>query len=686
MRKKGKIYTAEELREKNRGYERKRKRTRATGGSGNQGRTAGRNERVGGNNPRVVDVAPAVAEETAEDIRPPLYDGYRTVWEYKKKHGVDPCTDYARRVVEGDEVAGPLVRAACQRHLDDLRRSMTRTGRLRRGSRLYWDLDRYEHFRNFSGRLRLWQAQFFGEPVVLHPMQEFIAGSLFGWRLWREGSPKTRPAKWARRFRRAYLEIGKGNSKTPTMAIIGLYGLAADGERGAEVYIGAAKRDQAQICMTDAAEISRVSAWQGLRYTGVSPTYQVTHMETRSVMKLLSRDSGKTESGLKPHIALLDEVHEHRDGLLVSMMTRGFKFRREPMLLMATNSGFSDEVSVAREEHDAAKKLLSGEYTDDESFAYVCALDAGDEPFENEGCWRKANPMLGISQSVETLRGAVRDAKTRPSQASDVRRLHFCQWAGSISGDWMLAERWSTFEVDATIESLRGVECILGVDLSESGDMTALAWVGPTGWSDDGKPILTSVVRTYLPETGLRERGHADRMDYIRYREEGHLRTTAGGTVEYEQVADDLMADIEIVKPVAVVYDGWRFKRFEESVRAAGFPDVPMVDHPQNFAPRKGGVLRMSGSIGHLERCCMSRRFRVQANPIIRRAVSSVKLRSSDTGQSRFSKSHSTSRIDALIALTMPIGAWEYVAQGGPQAIVPVESMSKSAMLSKLYG
>ena len=258
--------------------DRPRRASRSSGDLTGQGRAAGRNPRVGGNNARVADgAAPASPEPAAEDLRPPLPEGYaparRAVWRGRKRvdAGHDPCTDYARRVVRGDEVAGPLVRAACQRHLDDLARAMTRTGRHRKGAALYWSIAWYEHFRDFASRLRLWQAQFYAEPVVLHPMQEFIFGSLFGWRMRREGDAATKPETWRRRFRRAYLEVGKGNAKTPSMSIIGLYGLTADGEPGAEVYVGAAKVTQARICMEDANHISRVSGLQGMRYMGVQP-------------------------------------------------------------------------------------------------------------------------------------------------------------------------------------------------------------------------------------------------------------------------------------------------------------------------------------------------------------------------------------------------------------------------------
>lgn len=107
----------------------------------------------------------------------------------------DPTSAYARDVVAGRIVAGHLVRAACQRHLSD-----KRTGK-RRG--LTWSAKAANHAIGFfRDVLRLNGGEFEGAPFVLEPWESFIVGSLFGW-LRADGT---------RRFRLAYLEIGKGNA------------------------------------------------------------------------------------------------------------------------------------------------------------------------------------------------------------------------------------------------------------------------------------------------------------------------------------------------------------------------------------------------------------------------------------------------------------------------------------------
>src|SRR5690349_12736983 len=137
---------------------------------------------------------------------------------------LDPTTDYAAKVVSGEIVAGNLVRLACQRHLDDLVNGDNRGIRFDQATAA-------RVFRFFSF-LRHSEGTFAGKKFVLMPFEQFIVGCLFGWK--REDG--------ARRFRTAYIEIGKGNGKTPLAAALGLYGLLADNESGAQVFAAAVTR------------------------------------------------------------------------------------------------------------------------------------------------------------------------------------------------------------------------------------------------------------------------------------------------------------------------------------------------------------------------------------------------------------------------------------------------------------
>ncbi|TIV02908.1 MAG: terminase large subunit, partial [Mesorhizobium sp.] len=149
---------------------------------------------------------------------------------------------YAEAVLAGTIIAGPHVRNACRRHFDDMAKGAERG--------LWFDDDAAVRvFRFFEERLKLSEGQFEGKPFALHSSQAFKLGSIFGWKR----------ADGTRRFRRAYIEEGKGIGKSPFAGGVGLYGLMADDEAGAQIYAAAAKKEQAAILFQDAVKMVRAA-------------------------------------------------------------------------------------------------------------------------------------------------------------------------------------------------------------------------------------------------------------------------------------------------------------------------------------------------------------------------------------------------------------------------------------------
>ena len=160
---------------------------------------------------------------------------------------------------------------------------------------------------------------------------------------------------------------------------------------------------------------------------------------------------------------------------------------------MITNSG-SDRNSICWQEHDFAVKVAAGTRTPDEqftyvgevleagdqSFSYVCALDAGDDPLEDPRCWIKANPLLGVTMTKEKLAEAVAQAKAMPGKANEILRLNFCCWTDSVTA-WMSRPTLERVLAHFDPRQLAGREACASVDLSGSQDLTALGVCVPTG-------------------------------------------------------------------------------------------------------------------------------------------------------------------------------------------------------------
>jgi phage terminase large subunit-like protein len=552
-------------------------------------------------------------------------------------------------VEAGEIVAGPHVRAAARRHLDDLVTADARG--------LVWDVDAAERFFRFCRTvLRLSEGQFDGAPFELEPSQKFICGSLFGWK-WKRSSK--------RRFRRAYIEQGKGNGKSPMVGAIGLYGLVADGESGAQIYAAGATKEQAGILFRDAVgmvgkspSLSKVIKPSG----GPGREFNLAHLKSGSFFRPVSRETKKTGSGPRPHFALCDEIHEHPDGGVIEILERGFKFREQPLLVMITNSG-SDRQSICWAERQHAVKVANQDIEDDTTFSYVCSLDDDDDPFEDPSCWIKANPLLGVTITEDYLALQVKQAKQIAAKANGIRRLHFCQWTDAETA-WISRAAWSEVEDAALdLDDFEGRKCWAGLDLSAKADLTAKALVFEDGHAEDGKPKFAAFVHGYTPEDTLLARAEQDGAPYDLWVDAGFLTATPGKKTRLDFVAHDLLEDAERFDLDFVAYDNFLIADFEAILGDMG-SSLPISDHPQGWTKRKREMpdgseitLWMPGSIDELETLILEKRLRVHMNPALQSAVMSATFDRSPADLRRFTKHKATGRIDMAVALAMAVGA-----------------------------
>lgn len=543
----------------------------------------------------------------------------------------DPVTSYAKRVVDGEIAAGPHVRGACQRHIDDLTNA--------RG--LVFDIGAAKRaIEFFPDVLRLSGGQFEGQPFELLDWQAFIVGSLFGW-MGDDGF---------RRFRVAYIETGKGSGKSPLAAGIGLYMLIADDEPRAEVYAAATKKDQAKVLFRDAvAMVEQSPELDGLlNLAGGVEKQNIAYLEKGSFFRPISTEErGRGQSGPRPHCGILDEVHEHPTNAMVEFMRAGTKGRRQALILMITNSG-ADRQSVCREYHEYTAKVCAGELEDDSHFGYVCAVDENEDPLKDEGCWQKANPSLGITFEKKYLREQVRAALGMPSKENIVRRLNFCQWTDAEQV-WISRHLWEACEYEFDLSELQGRTCAGGLDLSSKLDLTALAmaWnveAGEFGLEDDG---VVAALWFWTPSDTLNDREDKDRVPYRRWISDGHLISVPGRAIDYRYVTAEL-AELYSKFDVSLVnYDRWRIEDLKRELDSEGIP-IELEPFGQGFKD-------MSPAVDRLEELVVSNRLRILVNPVLRWNAASAVLQTDPAGNRKFAKDKATGRIDGLVALTMAV-------------------------------
>lgn len=578
----------------------------------------------------------------------------------------DPVTLYARMVLNGTIVAGPYVRLACKRHLDDLVHGPKRG--------LIWDVRAARRAIDFFYDVLTVEEKDEVVPFVLLDWQVFVVGSIFGW--------KTR--KGVRRFTRAYIEGAKGCGKTPLAGGIGLYMMVADKEMSAQVFAAGASREQSMVLFTDVVNMVDSSPLlkRRLKKSGKSPVWQLTHLPSRSIFRPLSR--GKSKSGQRVHCGLVDELHEHPDRYTIDMLTAGFKGRKQPLLFIITNSGF-DRTTVCWEWHEDAVAVAEGLRTNDRLFSYVMALDLEDDPLEDPSCWPKTNPGLNITITTEFLEDQVRDAQQIPGRENMVRRLNFCEWTDADLG-WMTRSAWMACEEtlvefakpggkslegggSALAPHFAGAELYCAVDLSFSFDLTALAFVFPEGDN------LLAWIEYFTPLETAAEREKKDRRPYMEWIRQGLIHGVPGKVVRKQHVARRVAEVTGSFDLKWAAFDRYAHKDLEDQMQEDGV-HAPWIEHPQGF--RRAGHLPhpkfrgkdgkpvdnplwMPDSVRALETRIIEKTLLVQPSPVTRSQVSSVVIRNdpAGTGNRVFDKAKAVGRIDGVVALAMAVGAAE---------------------------
>jgi phage terminase large subunit-like protein len=529
--------------------------------------------------------------------------------------------------------------------------------------------------------LKLAAGKFEGKPFHLEPSQKFKTGSLFGWKT----------ADGNRRFRRAYIEEGKGNGKSPWAAGIGMYLMLADGEPRAEIYAAASQKTQAAILFKAAVAMVQQSPALSKRLTpsGVNPVWNLADLKSGSFFRPISTD--EAHSGPLPSGALCDEIHEHRDGRVIEMLERGFKSRRQPLLVMITNSG-SDRTSVCWQEHEHAVRVAAGTMTpddeftfvgeaiDDTTFSFVCALDKGDDFLEDRACWEKANPLLGVSMPVEELERAVAQAKAIPGKLNNILRLHGCVWTDAETA-WMSRPTIDAVLADFDPLDHSGDRLMAGVDLSASQDLTAVAFIVETGSVDlpDDKggvvnrPTYDAWVEAWTPGDTALERSKRDNVPYDLWIAQGLLNAPPGRLIRMDFIAARIAEVQSEYQLSAIAYDAYAFRRnFEPELDKLGVT-VPLLEHPQGGKRRaqptdeqieaakaqgkEAEGLWMPGSLSALEAMILEKRIRIRRSPVIVSAIMGATIEEDAFGNRWFSKRKATTRIDPLVALAMAVGA-----------------------------
>ena len=394
-----------------------------------------------------------------------------------------------------------------------------------------------------------------GKKVVLELWEKAHLAAIFGF-IDKDGN---------RTCRESVLIVGKKNGKSLLASIVGLYMLIADGEKGPEVYSAATKKDQAKIIWMESVRMVRKSKTL-LKRIKCRVADISSEEYNNGVFKPLASDSDSLD-GLNIHCALLDEVHQWKNGkALYDILADGVSARDQPLIYITSTAGTIRE-DIYDAKYEEAERVINGlfddnGYKDIHFFPFIYELDERKE-WTDKTKWMKANPNLGVSKKWSYLENKVKKALENPVLVKNLVCKEF-NIRETSSEAWLTFEQLDNREL-FEIEKLKPRYGIGGVDLSSTTDLTNATVI----FMVPGDENIYVIQMYWLPEDLLEQRVREDKIPYDLWEEQGLLRLCPGNKIHYKFVTEWFQEiqdkyDIYLYK---CGYDSWSATYFVEDMK-----------------------------------------------------------------------------------------------------------------------
>jgi len=468
-----------------------------------------------------------------------------------------------------------------------------------------------------------------GKPFDLIDWQEQIVRDIFG---------ILKPNGY-RQFNTAYVEIPKKMGKSELAAAIALLLTCGDNEERAEVYGCAADRNQASIVFNVAADMVRMCPALAKRVKILDSTKRLIYQPTGSIYQVLSADVSN-KHGFNTHGVVFDELHTQPNRKLYDVMTKGSgDARMQPLYFLITTAG-DNQNSICWEVHQKALDIINGRKHDTTFYPVIYGASLEDD-WSDPKVWKKANPSLGITVTVDKVKAAFESARQNPSEENSFRQLRLNQWVKQAVR-WMPMDKWDTCAFSVDPEELKGRVCYGGLDLSSSTDITAFVLVFPPLDEDDKYSILPYF---WIPEDNIDLRVRRDHVNYDLWKKQGFLKTTDGNVVHYgfiETFIEELGMKYNIHE---IAFDRWGAVQMTQNLEGLGFTVVPFGQGFKDMSPPTKELMKLT----------LEQKIAHGGHPVLRWCMDNIFVRTDPAGNIKPDKEKSTEKIDGAVALIMAL-------------------------------
>jgi phage terminase large subunit-like protein len=438
-----------------------------------------------------------------------------------------------------------------------------------------------------------------------------------------------------RQVRQALLAIPRKNGKTQLAAALALCHLAGpEAEQRGQVFSAAADRDQAALIFKEMCALIEGFDYLAERIVVRTHNKTLEDVETGSMYQAMSSDARKAH-GLSPSFVVCDELAQWHGRELYDNLITGTGARSEPLVVTISTMS-ADPNSVMSELVAYGRGVLDKTIEDATFHATIYSADEKADPWDEE-TWFACNPALGDFRSLAEMRTAAAQAQRLPAREPSFRLLYLNQPVDAAAR-FLNGVDWRACVTDKA--DLLGKRCYLGLDLSSTTDLTALAAYFP-----DSGHVLSWF---WCPGDNLEEAERRDHVPYQLWARQGLIEATPGRAIDKRFVVHrigEIVADYDVA---CCAFDRWRVDEVQRLLTDEGIR-LQMESWGQGFKD-------MSPALDALETLVLQGKLKHPAHPVMDWCISNTTTLSDPSGNRKPAKDRSTGRIDGLVALSMAVG------------------------------
>ena len=442
---------------------------------------------------------------------------------------------YAKKCINDEIPSCVKHKWACERALKDFQREANDPY-----YPYFWDEEAAELIVSWFKNLRHSKGELAGQPINLTEWQQFHLCQLYGWKRKKNGR---------RRFKKMFIEVSRKNAKSQELAGICLmetsYTSTKNGEL-CEAYTAGVKSAQSKIVFNEASLM--------LKGSKLRPKFKITrsrieHIKTGSFIRPLSKDDGRNGSGdgTNPSCLVVDEYHAHPTSDFVDLSIGSNT--KEPLLCIITTAGVDLNAPCYREYEFCGNVLNPDVDIEDEEYLIdICEQDKEevDDPrlLQDEKLWIKSNPIRATyPEGRGNIRTTYEKALKVPEDMPMCLTKNFDIWVQAKAGAYMDMSKWKRCEVQEFPVDIRGLQCVIGVDMSAKIDLTSVCFVIPyqdeNEQDEEGAPVTKYIILQHSFITNrdiLRAKEITDKFPYTASEMKGELSVTDSEIVNQKKI------------------------------------------------------------------------------------------------------------------------------------------------------